>query len=101
MVLGALAAKSSPPQSANHLAGILPIAQPPLGGAFGDGEAEFIQNHLLWTTGIAEADPPELDALHIQQVLRRVVIFKASRVSLEGSTWMDHVLTKTKKNTLC
>ena len=40
--LGALAAKSSPPQSANHLAGILPITQPPLGGAFGDGEAEFI-----------------------------------------------------------
>ena len=46
-------------------------------GAFGDGEAEFIQNHLLWTTGIAEANPPELDTLHIQQVFRRVVIFKA------------------------
>ena len=66
---GALAPKSSPPQSANHLAAAI--------GAFGDGEAEFIQNHLLWTTGIAEANPPELDTLHIQQVFRRVVIFKA------------------------
>lgn len=94
---GALAPKSCPPQSANHLAGILPIGPLPsrhCPRAFRDGEAEFIQNHLLWPTGIAEANPPELDALYIQQVFRRVIIFKASRVSrldvvATGGHWRD------------
>ena len=48
---------------------------------FGDEEVEFIENHLLWAAGIAEADPPELNALHILQALRSFVIFKASKLS--------------------